>query len=365
MTPEPLSIWLPLWLFICLPQYSGAAIKPTIIDSVTSTTYFISGTCQVENRGKDGNTNGDITIAKQDNKVIYLQFSPKTKGATTHSEEEWLLYPDHKIYIIGKGRYVPSDAVPAEAYVSPVHDTSGLSPNFEPLNITYVITALRELRELTLQQEHQKIEDYYVYYSQLNHNDENCFRFEYSFDAQDRITSVSKYWNFAGKPPFVIGPLYQFGYDDKMTTFPREVDIHWIAQWPSHRRHYMKFDKIEFRDVGISEFEPTLLETGMMVTDSRFTPPLRYESKGTAFPTDDELFAMAAKDKSERIAQNNRQAQIEANRIATVDNPRNIKDAPLTKESWGKRLRTIPNWVYGGAIAVVFVGWIVSKRRKN
>ena len=50
---------------------------------------------------------------------------------------------------------------------------------------------------------------------------------------------------------------------------------------------------------------------------------------------------------------------------AVSNDPHNMKDVPVTGESWGNRLRRVPNWAYGGAAVLFLGGWIVAASRRR
>ena len=86
----------------------------------------------------------------------------------------------------------------------------------------------------------------------------------------------------------------------------------------------------------------------------------------------DQHFATELKLPAKRKAENDVRLSRDADarskaaaRAAVANDPHNMKDVPVTGESWGKRLRRVPNWAYGGAAVLFLGGWAVAASRRK
>ena len=109
---------------------------------------------------------------------------------------------------------------------------------------------------------------------------------------------------------------------------------------------------------------PLYLQPNTVVIDHRTNPPVRYVTKDSCLLPDDRLISMAiaAKDEEAVVAA---QAKAAAASAVASNDPHNIKNVPVTGESWGKRLRRVPNWAYGGAVVLFLGGWVVAASRRK
>ena len=115
----------------------------------------------------------------------------------------------------------------------------------------------------------------------------------------------------------------------------------------------------------------TLLQNGMRISDNRFQY-VNYDVTNGAFLSDEEASAIEAETQKKVKARDSaREAWVReamakgAAASAVANDPHNMKDVPVTGESWGNRLRRVPNWAYGGAVVLFLGGWFVAASRRR
>ena len=184
-------------------------------------------------------------------------------------------------------------------------------------------------------------------------------------DCKDRLIGVRSVALQTGYPALEIRAVYRDEWDNSVPAFFETVVYSLETSGTVLSHTSLKITDYCTSPTEISgKFHHDDLPLRYEFEDERFDPPVRGMWNSSTLPTDEEIFAIAAQNKAKRIANTMQEAKNAAKAAASNDS-HNIKDVPVTGESWGKRLRRVPNWVYGGAVVLFLGGWFVAASRRR
>ena len=317
--------------------------------------FYAKGYCDLRRSNSAKPIAGNFCIAYVNNSLNHLKFDPVTTCAKSMNHcDEFIVTPKCYAYIIGEGQdEVRNRLIEPFAYVRRLDQPLEFYMDFSSMYFRDSFEFVEVLSSIGTSGTITHIRDN-LYRNHCLKDEVIIERFiDFEVDDKGRITSatVSFLHNLAYPmvPSFLLNMTYR---DDDV--FPHILEVKYTKEKAKGRRYFWRFDEL-IQDQNIEyKIKPTLLTAKTTVHDVRFTPRLVYKSKGTEFPSEEELFRIAAVKKAEKEAQEKQ--------TAAAKDPRNIPpSAPVVKESYLKYLRQIPNWAYVSLLGVAIIGWVLAR----
>ncbi|MDD4278268.1 hypothetical protein GX645_06665 [Candidatus Sumerlaeota bacterium] len=358
-----LSFW-----FICalsLMPCLHAAIEP--LPPMSMQRIYVEGKCKLiykDNKSSNIDLVGAFSVGVINGKIVYRKFIPSSETYICPYAEETIRH-DNIVTFINRSSPKSPTKLPT-ASVSPQDKDRDYS-QYSDLEAIKAVKKLLALKDLISTGSIRELGANHYLLERMGWEANGLMiphrQVEVETDGMNRATSITVSFKANTQPQYVQTYNSQIQYKDNQL-LPSKISTVWNNKTTNTDQVSEVWDYTEIiTDKPFDDkMRPTLLESDTYVTDYRFTPPLEYQSVGHNFPTEKQLFAIAAQKEAEREAK----AKLFAKAQQEGANPRNIPTtAPVVGESWTKRLRQIPNWAYLSIIGAIALIWGVARLRRK